>query len=252
MRSSGTTRTIRLADVVFVPEVNRDVDEKWVKYLVHNWDPTLLDIPKVAAENGHYIPIRGQHRLRALLEMTPGGRVEAQVEEGLSRKEMARQFAQEKVRGVRAFDRFVKLLYAGEPEHVRIGEIVTGAGCHLGLGGSDGAVSCVSTLQKLFSWDLSGAILERVFAILTAAWGHSATNFNGDLVQGVGELIRRFPDVNDIRVRGKLSALSGGALALLGRGRTVKEIQGGTVAGGVAEAVRQLYNRGLRTKGLEL
>lgn len=254
IRSKSATRTVRLSEIGTDPNVNREIDQAWVNYLIKNWDQSLMGIPDVAANNGNYIVIDGQHRLAALAEQhADDPRVSVTVHEGLTRPEMARMFVElNKTRGVRAFDKFKKLVFSGDPDAVRIEGVLASYGLHLDLAPNEGAVGCVIALQKVYRLDVSTAnILTRVFGILTKAWGKEPANFQGDIVAGTGLLIHRYPDLQDKALANVLAKAPGGPSGLIGKARTIREIQGGAIAGGVAEAERNLYNRGRRTRRLD-
>jgi hypothetical protein len=83
---------------------------------------------------------------------------------------------------------------------------------------------------------------------LQGAWGDEYTSFNTNLVRGLGSFLRTFPEADSKRLASNLAKSAGGASGLLGKGRTMREVNGGSVAAGVAEVILALYNRNLRNK----
>ena len=86
-----------------------------------------------------------------------------------------------------------------------------------------------------------------------AAWGRDATSFGADIIGGVALFARTFPEVamngnGNGRLTKVLSRAAGGASGLVGKARTVREMEGGTVPGGVAKVIQHLYNKGLTNK----
>lgn len=254
MLSKTKTRVVRLSSIKTNPNVNRAVDKAWVNYLVKNWDESLMGTPQVAEENGHFIVLDGQHRLAAFGEQhADDPRVEVRVHEGMSKADMARAFVElNHGRAIKPFDKFVKLVFSGEPDAVAIEHNLHAHGLHLAQGHKPGAVSCVVALRRVHNFDHTGAVLSRVLDALTKAWGDDPIAFNGEIVTGLGLLFQRFPELNDKGLATGLAKSAGGASGLLGKGRSVREIQGGLVAGGIAEAARLIYNRGRRSGKLTL
>lgn len=249
MGTKQAIRTVRLSEIKMDPFVNRKLDQNWVNKLVHDWNPAAFGVPVVAAYNGHYIWLDGQHRGAALAEMSPDDpRVDVEVHEGLTRQEMARLFVELNTdRGIRAFDKFEKLYNGGDPTAQQIVSIVQGHGLRVQLEAREGSISAVVALQRVFRWDGTGEILDATLLILNESFGPGWESFKGDLIVGVGLVLRHYPELSVRRLMKKLRESSGGASGLLGRGRTMRSIDGGTVANGVATAAVNLYNRGLRT-----
>lgn len=246
-------KVVRLSEIKTDPDVNRPLDRNWVNYLVKNWNQSLMGIPVVAALADRFVVIDGQHRLEALREMHAEDiRVNVLVLEGMSKPEMAGAFVEfNHTRNVRPFDKFVKLVYSGDTDACAIASQLTKRGLHLATSSMPGSVACVSQLQSVFAIDHTGEILGWTLDVLSAAWGTDATAYNAAIVGGLALLLHSFPTVETKPIVRCLASTPGGPSGVVGKGRTLKDIQGGTVAGGVAEHMRHLYNKGRRTKRLE-
>lgn len=250
MRTKPQVRTVRLSELKTDPVVNRDVDQNWVDKLVRNWHESAVGVPIVAAYNGYYIIIDGQHRIEALRQQTSNDlRIEVKVIEGLTLPEMARLFVElNDKRGIKAFTKFEKRVNGGDPDAVAIAAIVKRLGLRLLCEPHEGAVGAVVALEAVFHYDSSGEILEDTLLTLTAAFGKGWETYNGNLIRGVGQFYRRFPEARRDRTAKVLAKSSGDSYGLLGKGKTMRDVHGGSVGQGVATAILATYNRGMKHK----
>lgn len=246
----GKTRVVHLSEIKTDAFVNRTVDEAWVNKLVSRWDPELMGIPVVASENGHYVVVDGQHRLAALREMAIGDpRVEVEVLEGKDKPGMAHDFiGRNTTRPVLPFDKFEKLVNSGDATANHIVSILKTCGLHLNRQARERAVGGVVALQGAYAKDGKGEILRLSLSTLRSAFGDGPESFNGNLILGLATFFQSYPDADQKRTVATLARSAGGASGLLGKGRTIREVYGHSVAHGVATAALNLYNRGLKHK----
>lgn len=250
MRSKPAVRVVHLSELTTNPRVNRNVDQSWVDRLVKNWHEDAIGVPIVAAQNGHYIILDGQHRVEAKRQMTATDeRIEVKVIDGLTVPEMARLFVElNEDRGIRAFTKFEKRVTAGDPDATAIAAICKRLGLRLIEGPGDGAINAVIALEAVYRYDAGGQFLQDTLVTLLGAFGKGWESFNGNLIRGIGQFYRRFPDADNGRTMKVLAQNAGGPYGLLGKGKTMKDVHGGSVAAGITEAVLALYNRRLRDK----
>jgi len=247
-------KTVRLSQLVTGTLANREVRKPFVEYLVKNWDSAGLGIPRVAADGtdpsgeSRYFVIDGQHRVEALKLMTVDDlRIEVEELDSPEEQDRAHDFlVSNKKLNIVAFERFRIALLAGEAEETAINAILESQGYHLATGEARGALSCTSAMLRIFRMDKLGAVLRRTLHLSKSAWGlENPYARHGNLLLGIALLIDRYPDIDISRLQHKLSTVPG-ADSLLGAGRTIRELQGGTVASGIGEALRLEYNKGLR------
>jgi hypothetical protein len=250
MRSKPAVRVVHLSELKTDPEVNRNIDQHWVDRLVKNWHAEAIGTPIVASRNGHYVILDGQHRIEAVRQMTSADdRIEVKVIDGLSIPEMARLFVElNEDRNIRAFTKFEKRVTAGDPDATAIAAVVKRLGLKLMDEPHDGSIGAVVALEAVFHYDAGGQLLEDTLVTLLGSFGKGWDSFNGNLVRGVGQFYRRFPEADRARTVKVLAATAGGPYGMLGKGRTMKEVHGGSVAAGVTQAILALYNRRLRDK----
>lgn len=241
-------RAIRLSEAVTDPEVNRELDGAWVNYLIHHWDQGLFRVPVVAEYQGRFITLDGQHTMEALRQQhVDDPRISVEVHYGLTKPEMARMVVfLNKTRGFKPFEKFKKLLYAGEATHCAINAILERNGLKLATGGSSGAVACVKSLLRAFNRDGTGEILEDALKVIIAVWGRDSANFHGSLVGGIALLLHKQRGELDLqRLIKKLKARDvQGASGLIASGTGFKKLKGGTAEGGVAEMALHFYSKG--------
>jgi hypothetical protein len=243
-------RTVHLSEIKHDPAVNRPLDKAWVDRLVKNWRDESMGIPVLSDRGNYYVPLDGQHRIEALRQQTPlDRRLDAEVYSELTVEQEAALFLDLNFsRAVRPFDKFQKLVTSGDADACAIQSIVQEMGLRIESGARPAAVAAVVVLQRLFSWDRKGTLLRSVLETSKSTWGTDGSSFQGEILSGLGTFFRSFPDAEIARTRRVLAQAAGGASGLLGRGRTIREMRGGTIGGGVAEAIRALYNKGLRHK----
>lgn len=244
-------QTIRLSEAVTDPAVNREPDQNWINYLVGNWDASLFRVPVVAEYQGRFIILDGQHTVEALRQQhVDDPRIQVEVHYGLTKPEMARKVVfLNKTRGFKPFEKFKKLVFAGEEVPCAINVMLERNGLKLAIGNATGAVACVESLQRAYNRDKVGKILEDSLKVIIAAWGRDSSNFHGSIVGGIALLLHTHKDNIDLqrlvkRLKGREIQ---GASGLLASGRGFKKLKGGTVEGGVAEMALHHYNasRGL-------
>lgn len=243
-------KTVRLSELRTNPKVNRDIDQNWVDRLVKNWHAEAVGVPIVASQNGHYIILDGQHRVEALRQMhIEDRRLQVRVIEGLNISEMARLFVElNEDRGIPAYTKFEKRVTAGDPDASAIAGIVGRVGLILRNEPRDRNVGAVVALERVYRFDGTGSILEMALITTLGALGEGSENFNGNIIQGIGQFYRRFPTADQARLVTVLKKNGGGGYGLLGKGKSLREINGGSLAANITEVLIRLYNRGLKNK----
>ena len=246
-------RIVRASEIKPDLQVNRPLDQAWVDKLVKNWNENALGTPVLSSRGTYFIPLDGQHRIEAIKQMTADDRrIECLVYEGLMLREEAWLFLKlNEDRPVLPFYRFERLVTAEDPDALAITHILKTLDLRLQTGSRASSVSAVVALQRIFRWDPSGDLLRVALTVPMAAWGRDATSFGADIIGGVALFARTFPEVamnGNARLTKVLSRSASGASGLVGKARTIREVEGGTVAGGVAKVIQHLYNKGLTNK----
>lgn len=247
--------TVRLSQIVTDPDVNREPDRFWINKLVKDWDVADLGVPVVASYGEKFVVLDGQHRLEAMREMTKpteDPRVQVLCHYGLTKAEMAAMFvALNNTRAVTPFEKFKKSVFAGAPVPSAIDAILKRNGLKLSQAGSNGCVACVTQLQAAYNRDKLGKHLEDALQAILEAWGPDSGNFKGPIVGGVTLLFHKYGEqLNKKRLTSVMQRYRGSANGLITNGRKYVDLNGGNLAGGVAECLKIAYEKGRGGSGL--
>lgn len=256
-KGSDHTHWVPLADLKFDPVINREIDPGLIALISKNFDPDAIGVLHVSARSdGSYVVIDGQHRSQAMLDMGWLDQlVECKVHRNLTISDEARLFViLNRRRNVHPIDVFDKEVKAGMDPASSIAQILIDMGLKVARSSTQtNGIAAVAALRYIYTGVKYGATrrnpkaLRDTLSVVSGAWGPGPTSFNGDMLQGVGAVILRFGEgIDKPRLVERLASMPGGAGGLLGRGRTLREIRGGTVTDCVASCVVDLYNKGLR------
>lgn len=149
-----------------------------------------------------------------------------------------------------AFDAFFNELSAQQTDALGVAAICQKSGLEIERFGADGKIACVSTLKTLYRKD-EGESLTRTLSALTAAYGHTASAVEGKLVDGLGRVFATYNgQVDSATLVKKLSKYPGGASALLGAAKGLRDYRGAPLGRCVGEVIVETYNRGRRAEKL--
>lgn len=258
--ANGHTVWLPLGKLKFDPEIQRKLNRPRADKIAAALDLDALGVIQVSErDDGHYV-IDGQHRCEALkaFGFGPNEKVECKVHRGLDKAaEAALMTRLNRTAKLRLIDDFRIRVVATDPEAVAINHVVEGCGLRVSENGLDGVVRAPQSLEKIYRGDRSSPKRENPEALrntlntITGAWGSGVTALNGEVILGVGLVFLRYNgqvDVDDLTKR--LASMSGGPSGLLGKGRTMREMRGGSTARGVASVVVDAYNKGRRSSKL--
>lgn len=210
--------------------------------------------------DGKWYIVDGQHRTELMRAVGWGDqRIQAELFEGLSQQEEAELFnARNDRRAVRKFDHFRISVTAGDARATDITNIVASVGLVITDQQTDGSVTAVDKLEKIYegggitSAREGRAALARTLTAIKQAWGTSPAGFNGALLHGLGLVQLRYNGAIDQKALAtKLAPVKGGAPGLLGNARALREMSGRPVHHCVASIVVDIYNKGRRAGKLD-
>lgn len=253
--------------MVLIPELKIDQEAQrklsvpWVKAHAQEFDVDQLGYIVVNRRaDGNLYVVDGQHRVELMRAVGWGDqKIHAEIFEGLSQPDEAELFnARNDRRAVRLFDKFRISVVARDPEAIGITNIVHRCGLVISDQASDGNVVAVAALQRIYrggriAGEKEGA--QALFMALTTlrdAFGKIAASFHGELIEAIGLIYLRYGKAVDQKTLvKKLSPISAGAPGLIGKGRSMKEMRGKSLAHNIASIVVSQYNKGARTGKLE-
>lgn len=244
---------LRVKDLRIDPSYQREVRQAWVKHIVDNFDPYLLDPLDVSrrVDGSHYV-MDGQHRLLALREMGYDDQlVDCLVFEGLTVQQESRRFnTQDNRKQLTALERFRSRLIEGQSAELTVNEVVRDCGFRIDFArhGRAGNIRCVGSLLQ--ARKVGGAShLREVLMAIRDAYG---TELAPDalMVDGISMFLRHYEGQYDMaRLIDVLRGVAPEQLA-----REAKSYQGATRTSAKASyatvLAKDYYNKGLRRNRL--
>lgn len=230
--------------------------------IANDLDPDKLGLPAIAAIGAtgreRFVVVDGQHRIAAVRKALGEDQlVQCEVVRGLTIPQAAEMFlGRNTASPVHVLDKFRVAVTAARPDEVAVNDMVEALGLRVRAGAEDGTVSCVGTLLGIYRADPAAAdrldgMVPRVLRMALAAWGRGNGSFQGDVLKGLALVLARYPGlIDENTLVAKLSGVPSGAMGILGRGRTYRQLHRGSVAHGVARAIVALYNLGRRRHAL--
>ena len=147
-----------------------------------------------------------------------------------------------------AFAKFKVSIQAGREEECEINRIVRSSGLRISQDKSQGAISAVHTLRRVYRRGGAGS-LARALCIIRDAYGDPG--LEASVIDGIGLLCHRYNgDLQDERAIGALSKAHGGVNGLLGKAEFLRKQTGNPKAHCVAAAAVELINSGRGGKKL--
>lgn len=245
--------------LVLDPVINtRPMTPARVAVLARDFDPDLVGVIHVSPrDKGTYAIIDGQHRVQAVRDALGTDQVvPCWIHKGIRTAKQAALFVGlNNSAKVPPLFQFMGRVNANQPVAVAISQIIEDAGLKLDANARDGTIRCVASLERVYLGagdPVAGARALRIaLRVVTEAWGRTTSAVSGSVVEGVGLMILRYGDQVEVdTLISKLAGNKGGALALLGQARALKDWRGGTVSRAVAGSVVSIYNRGRRVGAL--
>lgn len=223
-----------------------------VKKLAREYDPHKVGVVSVAqrGQSGFFV-IDGQHRILAAKDPACAVKIESVpcwVYEVSGIAEEAALFkALNDSAKVQALDEFKASVVSGDDaEAAKLDSIVRALGWKIGW--APGEVSCVKALRRSFRMPHGEHAVKSALTACKAAYGEPPI---GEVFEGLARVFARYNGtIEPKRMSDVLASRVGGQARLRGDGRTLADVNGSRVAEGVAEAIRNTYNKGLRANRL--
>jgi hypothetical protein len=242
---------LRMIDLI-MDRYQRAYRESDSKKIARTFEAQQCDTLVVSARSdGTFACIDGQHRAKALLiKFGPDVTWPCRVISGLSFEDEARLFRalNEYRRPMSVMARFHSALLGGDPEAVRVSEIIESNGFRVGsesIGHSadDHYIRAIGTVLKVHREYGEDALVE-VLSIYAEAFGNRPAPGVGEL-QGIATMLSRYRGIID---RGRL--IRAMKTTTVSRWRAdaadMKRVLGASEAVGAGMVMTRAYNRGLR------
>lgn len=216
--------------------------------------PILIGIPEVSKRtDGSYFVLDGQHRIE-ILKRRGYDSVRCHVHEGLAPNEEAffYRYYNKKRLQIGAFDDYRAAIFEGEPKHLQIQEAVEKRGLTVAAYSSPKTISAIWQLRKMVGYGTTAAAgskerLERVLDLTLNTWAGEPNLLEGEVLDALFYMVRRFPQMDDARAVKRWSA-KWTPKRLLSAGHDAKYTYGISKVRGMVEQLITTYDRGLRNE----
>lgn len=248
----STIHRVPLENIVIDQRVQRTegVDQRRANKMAENFDPDALGILILSERpDGTLVCLDGMHRRAAAMQAGWGQPVDARVFKGLSIAEEAALFLlYNDKKDPSAISRFKARVLAGDDVAVDIHDIAGRLGWTIAQSAESGNLAAVDALERVYrsgAGTLSDgaypAITERTLTTITEAWGHDPIAVQQATLQGVAQLYSRYGNAVDTpKLVRELQDTQ--PRVLVGRAKTLKDVQGGTVPAALAKILVSLHN----------
>lgn len=225
-----------------------------IRKIVSDFIPEALGVFTVSDRgDGTYSVVDGQHRLFGLRECVGDMMVNCDVYEGISVAEEAELFIRLNTqRAPSAIDHFKAGRTAGRGECIEIDRIAERFGYVINANKNDpGVIACVSELLSIYRRKSGPEILGDTLEIIHKAFGKNPVALERGMVGGIAVLLAQHSaDIDRDSLCKKLSKELPAQIIADGRDRARRSVTTPSVAAGVAEVIRELYNKGKRNGAL--
>jgi hypothetical protein len=222
------------------------VDEKRVADMAADFRPELLGTLTVSERSdGSLVVLDGNHRLTLCRRVNYQKPLNVEVFSGLSPAQEASLFlGRNNGRMPSAISKFVARVVEGDPTAVAIDRLIQDHGWVVSVQNDDGVIAAVQAFERVYR--LGHDVADKTLGIITEAWERDRKSSDSFMLAGVGALVHRWGDKLD---RDKLvheMSLTRPTV-LIGRAKTLRDVQGGTVGAAMAKVLVGLHNNRKRS-----
>lgn len=250
-------RAIDLNAVTVDPRVQREegIDQRRVNKMADTFNPDALGLLIVSERpGGSLVCLDGMHRRAAALQAGWKQQVDAKVFTGLSLADEASLFLLYNFKkDPSAVSRFKARVLAGDEVAVDIDRIARRQGWTIRIAAEPGNLAAVDALERVYRTGAGTladgahpAVTERSLATITEAWGHDPIAVQNPILQAVAQLYGRYGSAVDTpKLIREMQDTQ--PRVLVGRAKTLKDVQGGKVPAALAKILVSLHNNRRRT-----
>ena len=258
---SSTFKMVPVQALLIDPEAQRRLDRKWVRAHIPAFDPEQLGyiVVNKRADGKMYV-VDGQHRVELIRSVGWGDQnVHAEYYAGLIlRQEAALFLARNDRRALRITDKFRIRILAEDADAIGIAKIVQEQGLIVSAASQDGHITAIAALEAVYrGGGIAGEkegrrALADSLRVILRAWGNQSAALHGHVIKAIGMVELRYNGALDQHMLAKkLAPFPGGAPGLIGKARSMQELNGKPLHHCAASIIVERYNRGLRTGKIE-
>lgn len=248
----GLARLLPVASLRIESRYQRSLDRRWVaKQAVYGWDAHAAQAISVNVRGGILWVVDGQHRVELARELGIT-HVWAIVDEGKTLEQEAKRFI--RLQGIRrslkSWDLWKAELAANDPDSLAIDRAVMSAGFRIAVEAGHGNIQAIETLRRVYR--LGGAdLLGSALGVVRANWTlEDKDALSGQVIEGLALFLHSYladPLLKEDRLTRLLTRTAPTKLLRLAQAiATERSAFTNGNATNLAEALRDLYNDGLR------
>lgn len=254
---SSNITTVKADSLTIDPRVQRKegIDEGRVAKMAQAFNPDALGTITISKrKDGTLVIIDGAHRSAAARAAGHKNDIPATVHTGLTLQQEAELFVLlNTFKQPSAISRFLARVVMGEPEAVQINTIVNNHGWRILQSNDPGCIAAIGALERIYR-NGAGTLnegrhphaLDWTLDIITAAWEHDGASASAHLLLAVAQLYGRFGGAVDAK-KLVLEMQHTRPDVLVGKGKVLRDLQGGTVSAAIAKTLVGLHNKKRRS-----
>lgn len=239
---------VNLNELEIDPDIQRGIETPEVNHIVANFNPAALGAITVSARYNDqgvrklYV-VDGQQRTEASKRVNFDEPLRAFVHYGLSKKEEAQLFLDLNYRrSVNAWSKFKARRTAEDPLTLQIWGLLEEL--KIPVTGNRG-FTAISTAEKIAKQSNGLDRLRWAVTIVRDVYDDGDGGvYDGRVIEAFSMIYAHYGTfINVTDLKDKLASAQGGIKALIGHGQTNKQVNGGHIATGIANAILSLYNK---------
>lgn len=259
-----TVETIKVSELDIDRRVQRHgLNRAKVARIKNNYNPAAVGVMIVSRRKDRSLVILdGQHRHEATRIVTDNqGEMVCHVYEGLTLAEEAQMFLDlNDTTQPTIIDKFNVTLHAEteQGDNARdLSEILGAYGWTVSNVAAPGHVNAVKVVQRMYELsEKIGAepnLVQSTILTVSRAWGNDRLGVQGPVFEGIARIYARDGSKVDLdRLIEVLKMYRGGPMSLIAEAQQMAAIRKGKVSMAIAEILVEAYNKGRRTKTLDV
>lgn len=257
MKNTTHLTKVGLDVLTIDPRVQRreGVDDRRVTRMAEHFKPHALGTITVSMrDDGSLVILDGAHRTAAARQIGYKDDLPATVIAGLTLEQEAEIFLLlNDFKSPSIISRFYARVVMGDPVAVDIHRILEAHGWKVIQSNDAGCIASIGTIERVYR-NAAGTqadgeypeVLDYVLDVLTAAWEYDGKGVTQHHLLAIAQLFGRFgQSIDTKKLVTEMSYTRPDVL--LGKGKVLRDVQGGTVSAAIAKILVGAHNKGRRT-----
>lgn len=254
---TSTIKKLPIDSLIIDPNIQRveGIDQRRVDKMAADFTPAALGVITVSERrDGSLVVLDGMHRTATCRQANYDRPITAEVFTGLTIEDEAGLFLRlNSGKNPTAISKFLVRVQMGDPIAVDLTDILSAHGWKVMISQDPGNLVAVDALERVYrngggtvSDGANHELTDRVIEIVTAAWEHDQGGVNQHMLLAVAQLVGRFGAALDtVKLVTEMQQTRPGVL--IGKAKTLRDVQGGTVPAALAKILAGMHNKKRRT-----